>query len=179
MPVPWKLLDRKKVFDSKFVRVYEDRVELPDHSVIDDYTVIEKGDVIVMVVATDTNGNLIAIREYKHGVQKVLWSIPAGHVEKGETPIKAAKRELREETGASGGTFEEVGILYDYPSKDTHSVSVVRATGVRIDQATAHEATESIVVEILPIETLKQQVRGKEWQLSTAIAALTIAGICS
>jgi hypothetical protein len=53
----WQRLDRKTVYDSKFLKVYEDRVKLPNGAEIDDYTVVEKPS-IVMVVATDIHGDV-------------------------------------------------------------------------------------------------------------------------
>lgn len=172
----WKLLERKKVFSSSFLNVYEDRVELPNGKILDDYTVVEKPS-IVLVVATDTNNNIIILREYKHGAGEVLYTLPAGHKEKNESPINTAKRELAEEAGYTGGTFEDIGTLYDYPSKDIHKVYVVRARNIALTTVTNHEETELITFEALPIEELKLQIANREWKVSSALAALVVSGV--
>lgn len=172
----WKLLQRKKVFYSRFLNIYEDRVELPNGKIIDDYTVVEKSS-IVMIVATDTNNNVIVLHEYKHGAGEVLYTLPAGHKEENETSIYTAKKELAEETGYTGGTFEDIGILYDYPSKDIHKVFVVRAKDLAPTTNVSHEETESIAFMALSIEKIKLQIANREWKTSSALAALTISGV--
>jgi ADP-ribose pyrophosphatase len=172
----WQLLDRKTVYDSKFLKVYEDRVRLSNGKEIDDYTVVEKPSV-VMVVATDVDNNLIVLHEYKYAADETLLTLPAGHKKNDEMPIDAAKRELLEETGYGEGVFEEVGILRDYPTKDLHKVFVVRAKDVSQTADTKHEATEVISYELITIEKLKQQIKNKEWKSSSALASLTLSGV--
>lgn len=172
----WKLLERKKVFASQFVNVYEDRVELPNGKILPDYTVVEKPS-IVMVVATDEQNNILVLNEYKHGAGEVLYTLPAGHKKDNETAIDAARREVTEETGYTGGIFEDLGILYDYPSKDIHKVYVVRAKNLALTTTVQHEETESITFAAIPLDELKQQIQKKEWKTTSAIAALTISGI--
>ena len=60
----WKLLDHKLVYNSKFLKVYEDKVRLPSGLIIDDYTVVEKPSV-VMVVATTDNEKIIVLKDRK------------------------------------------------------------------------------------------------------------------
>lgn len=172
----WKLIERKMVFSSRFVNVYEDKVELPNGKVLEDYTIVEKPSV-VMVVVTDTENNILILREYKHGAGKILFTLPAGHKKESESVIDAAKREVKEEIGATGGLFEELGILYDYPSKDIHKITVVRARAVTLTTVPQHEETETIRFEAIPIAKLKEQIHNKEWHSSSALAALTLSGI--
>lgn len=172
----WKLLERKKVFSSRFVNVYEDRVELPNGKILEDFTVVEKPS-IVMIVATDKENNILVLKEYKHGAGQILYTLPAGHKKDNETPIDAARREVAEETGYTGGEFEDLGVLYDYPSKDIHKVYVVRAKNIALTTKVQQEDTESITLETLSIEQLKEQIQKKEWRVTSALAALTISGI--
>lgn len=174
----WKKIDRKKVYESKFVNVFEDTVETHEGLVIDKYTVIEKPD-IVMVVATDENNNILILHEYKYAQDQVLNTLPAGHIHHGESPMEAAKRELLEETGFHTELFEESAEVYDYPTKDLHKVYIVRARNIEKVQIDHHETTEELQYELISIDELKKQIQNKEWKLTSAVTALAICGIIS
>ncbi len=59
-----------------------------------------------VVIALDLSGNLLLVRQYRHGVQAHTLELPSGHVEVGESPEEAARKELLEETGYIAETFE-------------------------------------------------------------------------
>ena len=54
---------------------------------------------LVTILALDEKGRLLLNLEYRLKYKKYLWRLPAGRVDKEEDPLKAAQRELREETG--------------------------------------------------------------------------------
>lgn len=175
-PTPWKILSRKTPFDTKFLKVHEETVELPDGTIIDDYTLVEKPSV-VMVVAVDCEDRLVVLHEYKHGARKYLYTLPAGHIKKGESPEDAARRELLEETGYEAKDVRLVGTLYDYPSKDLHTVSVVLATDIEQKQDASLENTESLSFQLISIPQVLTDITSGVWQSSSAIAALTVSGV--
>lgn len=174
--IKWKLIKRKNAYSSKFVNIYEDKVELPNGETINDYTVVEKPN-IVMIVATDNENNILILNEYKYGANEFLLTLPAGHKKENEKPIETAKRELLEETGFITNEFEEVGILYDYPTKDLHKVFIVRARNVLNKKIIRHEKTEFINYRLISIDELKKQIKKKEWKTSSALAAITLSGV--
>lgn len=95
----WKVVSRERVFSVR-ERIHVDReaVELPDGRIIDDYYTIELPD-FVEIFSLDAHGRTLFLRQYKHGARSVHLCLPAGHVEAGESPLDAAKREFLEETG--------------------------------------------------------------------------------
>lgn len=140
----WKRQSRKTVYDTKYLKLFEDSVKLPGGAIVDDYSVasLPSG---VIVVATDKDNKLITMREYKYAVDDVVLNLPAGSIEQGETPIEVAKRELREESGYCSDEIELVRTLYnDYPSKMTHLIYVVRAKNATKVGQPIHEETETI-----------------------------------
>lgn len=97
----WKLHDTKKVFDSKWLSLENRTYELPNGSVKPDYLHLNRPD-YVLVVVLDEQRRLLVERQYRRGVDDFVYELPAGWIEKGESPIEAAKRELLEETGVHG-----------------------------------------------------------------------------
>ncbi len=75
----------------------------------------------VVIVAVDPQGRLLLVRQFRPAVNQITLELPAGHVEPGETPEGAARKELCEETGYEAETFELLG---------KHSPSTARFTNL-------------------------------------------------
>ena len=65
----------------------------------------------VMVIARTVEGRLLLVRQFRPAVGQETLEFPSGHVERGETPLQAARKELLEETGHVTSTFELLGNL--------------------------------------------------------------------
>lgn len=174
----WKRLKRKTLVDTKFLKVFEDTVELPNGNVMDDYSVVQKPS-FSMIIALDTENNLVTIDEYKYAVDQIIHTLPAGHINDGEQPLETAKRELREETGFTGGDWEYLGEYYDYPTKDLHRVHFVKAIGVTKTQETNFDPNEDLKQRVIPITVLKEEISRGEWRANATLAALVAAGLLS
>lgn len=81
----------------------------------------------VLIVAITNSGKVIFIREYKQAIEREIACLPAGAVKKDETPIDAALRELREETGYVGipHNCQFFGPFLNSPDKSTEQHYVV------------------------------------------------------
>ena len=69
----------------------------------------------VAVLVLDPANRVLAVRQHREGAGQALWEIPAGVLEPGERPLKAAQRELEEETGLEGGRWKFLALLYPSP----------------------------------------------------------------
>lgn len=103
------------LYDGKVVTLYKDTVELPDgNSSVREY-VKHIGAVCVIPVTDD--GEVILERQYRYAVGEILVEIPAGKLDfPGENWEEAARRELREETGAEAGELIDLGDYYGSPA---------------------------------------------------------------
>jgi len=69
----------------------------------------------VAIVAIDRDEVLTLVRQRREAVRKQLLELPAGTLEKGESPLDCARRELVEETGLTGGSWRERAMFYTTP----------------------------------------------------------------
>ena len=60
----------------------------------------------VSILPFDEKGRLLLINEYRHGYNKNTWFLPGGRVDKGESPLRAARRELAEEAKVKAKTLK-------------------------------------------------------------------------
>ncbi|CAB4692266.1 MAG: NUDIX domain-containing protein [Actinobacteria bacterium] len=66
----------------------------------------------LVIDSTGTKGLLIGRRDLKdQSRERLLWSLPKGHIEEGETPEQAAIREVAEETGIQSEIARELGVI--------------------------------------------------------------------
>ncbi len=148
-PQPWQVLDRRYVYDRKpYMTLREDTVRLPNGAVIPDYFVFEYPD-WVSVLPVTPDGNIVLIRQYRHGIARVHLELVAGVVDPQEPLPEAAQRELLEETGYGGGTWRPWTSLSANPATHTNTCHIFLAEGVtRIaDQQLDH--TEDIASVVL------------------------------
>ena len=91
-----------------WLEVFEEHIRLPDGRRVDDFYTIQLRNFVVVAPLT-TRGELVVVSHYRHGPRRVTRSLPSGFVEAGEEPAEAAKRELLEETGYTGDSWQELG----------------------------------------------------------------------
>ena len=80
------------------MKVAKETCELPSGKVIDDFYTLWQPD-WVLILARTKEGKWVMTEQYRHGTGKIALEFPAGIIDKGETPEKAAIRALQEECG--------------------------------------------------------------------------------
>ena len=133
---PWTVIDSTAAFTDPWLRIRSDRVRTADGDVFRPYHVIEAPDWVAVVPPTGDGQQLLTVREYRHGVGAVLTGLPGGLVDPGDGSDRAAaaeaaaRRELREETGYSGGRIERLAAVHPNPSNQTNMAHCFLATGL-------------------------------------------------
>ncbi len=153
----WTKRNSEYIISNQWVRLRKDHVILPDNKEIDDFYVIERPN-LVHVIAITVDNEFILERQYRYAIDKNCYEICAGLVEPGETPLAAAKRELMEETGYSGGTWIPYGEYAIDPSNMTDVSYAFVARGVTKKGEQKLDTTEQLSVEIVSYEMLMQLI---------------------
>lgn len=96
----WKQVASNYVYNDRWFKARADKCEFPDGRIIEPYYVVELPDWCNTIVIT-ADEKIVLVRQYRYPINQVTYELPGGIMEKGETPILAAKREMEEETGYS------------------------------------------------------------------------------
>jgi ADP-ribose pyrophosphatase len=89
----------------------------------------------VAVIATDADGNLVLVRQFRAPARSDLLELPAGTVDEGEEPLETAMRELKEETGLHGGNWRKGPVFYTSPGFCRERIHLFFAVGLEAGEA--------------------------------------------
>lgn len=128
---PWKTLSRRMILDySKFLKVEEHTIELPDGRIIDDWPWVITPD-FVNVTAVTEDGRFLCFRQTKYCVTGTSLAPVGGYIDPGEDPLVAAKRELLEETGYEASEWQALGQYHVGANRGVCVAYPFLATGAR------------------------------------------------
>jgi 8-oxo-dGTP pyrophosphatase MutT (NUDIX family) len=164
---PAKIIASRYSYEDQWLKLRSDTVLLPNGRSLDPYHAIELPDWVNVVAITDA-GNIVLIEQYRHVVGEVLVEIPAGHVDSGETPDQAVRRELLEETGYAGGTWHHLGSMFAVASRFTNQVHSYLAFGVNKAAEPAPDSSENIRMRVMPWAEFVRRVHSGDLRLKSA-----------
>ena len=150
----WKVLKSEYLFRRPWLTVRRDCVELPDGRQNPEFYVLEYPD-WVNVIAITEDGKFVMERQYRHGLGKTCFEIPAGVIEEGEDPLDAAKRELMEETGYGEGKWRKIMTVSGNSSTTDNLSHCSVAEGVRKISGQHLDSTEDLEIVLLDTAQVK------------------------
>lgn len=164
------------IFDGKVVHLYKDDITLPDGNTAFREYCRHIGAVCVIPITDD--GEVICVRQYRYPFAEVLLEIPAGKLDfKGEIPLDAVKRELREETGAVSTKLTYLGKFYPSPAILDECIHMYMAEELSFGD-TDFDEDEFIEVVKIPLDTLVSMViKGEIPDAKTQAAVMKAAYI--
>jgi len=90
-------------------------------------------------MAVDARRRILLVRQYRLPADAYLWELPAGRLDPGETPLQAAKRELKEETGYRARSWKKLVSFWPSPGYVQERMTLFVATGLTQGAATPME----------------------------------------
>ncbi len=167
-----KILSSRTVYRGPVFWITTDKVREPSGIEVRRDIVRHCGSVVVMPV--DKSGaepRVLLLRQYRHAAQQYLWELCAGRIDEGETELKAAKRELLEETGYSAKRWKRILHFYASPGFVAETMSIYLAEDLRAGTAQPEE-DEVIELRFVPLS------KAVQWVMNGVINdAKTIAGV--
>lgn len=121
-----KVTSSKEILKNKLFTVVDEVATDPSGFEIHRSIIKHPGSAVMMAV--DEKRRILLVRQFRLPAGKELWELPAGRIDPGESPLQAAKRELKEETGFKAKTWTKLASFWPSPGYVAEKMTIFLAT---------------------------------------------------
>lgn len=164
-----KTLSSKTVYKGRIFDITDDEIILSDGLMRHREIIHHPGGVVIL--ALKENGNILLVKQYRYAVKSKQFELPAGRLEKGENPLIAAQRELREETGYIAKNWVSLGYIFTTFGICDEKLYLFKATDLTFDKPEPDEGEILDAIE-LPLKDVHNFVKNGTINDAKTICAL-------
>lgn len=169
-----KTLKSEKIYDGVIINLRRDKVTVQGGTSYRE--IVEHNGGAVMAALTEDK-KLVMVRQYRKPAGKVMLEVPAGKIDKGEKPLEAAVRELKEETGYTASKVEFLTEFYPSVGYSEERLYLYLCTGLTPGE-TCFDENEAIEIEEIDLDRLfKMAMSGELDDAKTIIAILMVKAL--
>lgn len=165
-----KILSKKPVFQAELFTVRELEIEANNKKLIQ-HDVVRNP--VITVFALNDNNEIYLISQYRRLLEKQTIEAVAGFINAGETPLEAAKRELKEEIGVTATDWREIKVVNMAGSVTKGEAHLFLARGLKVGKPEP-EDDEDITTVLIPFEEAVEKVLKGEIDIATTIAGILL-----
>jgi ADP-ribose diphosphatase len=172
-----RVLSSRVSYQGPVFSVTTDEVEEPGGVRARRDVVRHSGSIVVLAVDDRKNHEprILLERQYRHAAQSMMWELPAGRIDEGETALTAAKRELLEETGYSARRWKRILHFYVSPGFLDETMTIYLAQGLRAGVAQPEEDERIATTFFTLTEAKNMVIRGRIRDAKTICGVLWLA----
>jgi|DewCreStandDraft_4_1066084.scaffolds.fasta_scaffold37395_4 ADP-ribose pyrophosphatase len=164
------LIKRNKIFEGRIIKLYEDIIKIKNKNLTREL-VVHPGSVVIIPVLNEKTKDIVLIKQFRYAVNKNIFELPAGTLEKNENPLICAKRELQEETGYKAKFFKKITEIFPSPGIMTEKMHLFIAKNLMKSKQNFDDDEKIKTIIINLDKVVKMIIEGK------INDAKTIAGI--
>ncbi len=168
-----RTVSSRVVYENRWMKVREDRIERPDGS-RGIYGVVEKSDFALVIPAE--NGGFHMVEEYRYPIGRRTWNFPQGSYpdRRAGDPEDLARHELAEETGFRAGTMTPLGYLHCSHGTSTQGFHVFLATDLEAGETAREPEEQDMRQRFVTREEFRRYIRDGVITDDSSLAAYTL-----
>lgn len=168
----WKVVSRKKIRKARYFDVEQEKIVSANGEEFVYESVIRKP--CVSIIPLSKNNDIYMIKQYRYLFDDYILEFPSGHIEEKETPLIAAKKELKEETGLKAENWKEIGKLEGSASVIRSSLYLFLAKDLKEGKSNPEHGEDIELVKIPLKKAVEKVIKGEISTLSTMYAILLL-----
>ncbi len=153
----FKTISIEQIYKGRVFELKRVKKSTPDHKLMHHDIIFHPGAAVIVPVLA--GGELVLIKQYRPAVDNRIWEFPAGTIEKGESPLSCAKREIIEETGFCARRWRKLAEFYPAPGFSKEYMHLFLAEDLRAEFA-EKDKDEYLVRRIVTLPQLTRMVEG-------------------
>ena len=170
----WKITKKKLLKNLKIFDLFQYTARSPYSLSIKklyDFYVIDSVDWVNILPVTSDN-QVVFVEQYRPGTNSITLELPGGMIDKGESPLKSAKRELKEETGYITTKWKKLGTVHPNPAILNNDCHTFLASGVKKVSDPMNYGSEYTKVKLIPLSKVEKYIINKKITHSLVINAI-------
>ena len=170
-----KIEERRVIYEGRVFTLEVDRVQFPTGHTVNMEIVRHPGSVVILPMPAPDR--IILVRQYRYTIDRWIWELPAGSLEPGEDPTKAAARECEEEIGLVPQSVRRMRSFYPTPGFCDEEMIFFRCTDLQQpapDSTEKKDEDEDLEPKVFTVEDARRLVREAEIIDLKTLAGLTM-----
>lgn len=151
----FKRLAVKPIYRGRIFELNAVRMRAPSGHEFQHEVIFHPGAAVIVPILEGER--FVLIKQFRAATGKVIWEFPAGTLEKGESPLACAKREIVEETGFKARHWRKLASFYPAPGVSTEFMHIFLASKL-VPAKLALDRDEFIERRIVPLGRLRSMV---------------------
>lgn len=157
MDLTEKLISSTPIEHNSFLHIDRDKIQLPNGHTHTRIVVRHPGATCILAITNDDK--VVLVRQWRHATGKSLLEIPAGKLDKNETPAACALRELAEETPYTAEHVEKIYSFYSAPGFCDEILHLYRAINITPTSTLSTDPDELVETVLLNKEEVKTAIQ--------------------
>lgn len=153
----WTLLNEEEILKTPVFTVSRHVCRSPKDGQDKNFVVMAVPDWVQVLAVTEDKKALL-VRQFRLGSRQISLELPGGVIEKGQTPLEAAQRELSEETGYTAAAWKQLAAFRPNPAIQNNTAYLFLAEGAHLTGSTDFDENEDLDLTAVSLGELRDLV---------------------
>jgi ADP-ribose pyrophosphatase len=168
-----KILQNQTLYKTPWFSLVSKRVDL----LSSEYYVLSLSDYVTVLALTHLN-QVVCVKQYRPAVECDTLELPSGHIDEGESPEEAARREFFEETGFTINSLELLGVLNPNTGRQDNKLWCFYTKDISLKRTLGHQVVEeNIDVQLCSLHDFTSLIEQGEFNHSLDLSVVMMSVI--